>query len=374
MNHRIAAFGFRSIPPSAGAAGADKFVYELLPRLVKKGFTVTAYNRNYPDQNLSITHFKGVNIVNITTINKSGFDTLLHSCKTTLHILMNNTADIVHIQNGGNSIWALLLRAFGKKVFISQDGLDWVRGKWSWYAKLYLRFSSWMTGHLPNRVICDNIYVKDYFQRKFPKHSKRFIFIPFGSEIGIFNETNVLSKYNLIKSEYLLFIGRFIPDKGLQYLIPAYKKLENLGYKLVLIGGSPNRSEFESQILKNKSENIIMPGYLYGDDVNTLIKNAYLYIQPSDVEGLSPVILQVMGIGTPLLCSDIKENLYIVKNDTIVFKKSDINDLCKKISYCIKNPSIILKLSQIGKQRIINEYSWDSITDQHIKVFNEGTL
>jgi glycosyltransferase involved in cell wall biosynthesis len=366
---RIAAFGFRSIPPSAGAAGADKFVYELLPRLVKKGFTVTAYNRNYPNQNLRSTNFQGVNIVNITTINKSGFDTLIHSFKSALHILLYNTADIVHIQNGGNSIWAALLRLFGKKVFISQDGLDWKRDKWPWYAKIYLKLSIWITAHIPDLVICDNIFVKKYFQDFFPKQTNRFDFIPFGSEVEGFNETNVLSSYDLIRNKYLLFIGRFIPDKGLQYLIPAYKKSEGLGYKLVLVGGSPNRSEFETQILKNKSENIIMPGYLYGDDVNTLIKNAYLYIQPSDVEGLSPVILQVMGIGTPLLCSDIKENLYIVKNGAVTFIKSNTCDLFKKLSYCIENPNIISELSQVSKQRIIKEYNWDSITDQHINIF-----
>ena len=114
-----------------------------------------------------------------------------------------------------------------------------------------------------------------------------------------------------------------------------------------------------------------MPGYLYGDDVNTLIKNAYLYIQPSDVEGLSPVILQVMGMGTPLLCSDIKENLYIVKNGAVTFKKSNTNDLFEKLSYCIDNPGIISELSQTSKQRIITEYNWDAITNQHINVFNK---
>ena len=284
---------------------------------------------------------------------------------------MNNTADIVHIQNGGNSIWALLLRLFGKKVFISQDGLDWKRDKWPWYAKIYLKFSMWITAHVPNLVICDNIFIKMYFQKIFPKETHRFDFIPFGSEIEVFNETKVLSRYSLIRNKYLLFIGRFIPDKGLQYLIPAYKKLENSDYKLVLVGGSPNSGEFETQIFKNKSENIVMPGYLYGDDVNTLIKNAYLYIQPSNVEGLSPIILQVMGMGTPLLCSDIKENLYIVKNGAVTFKKSNTNDLFEKLSYCIDNPGIISELSQTSKQRIITEYNWDAITNQHINVFNK---
>ena len=46
---RIAAFGFRTIPLSKGAAGADKFAIELFPRLVERGHSVIAYNRRYPD-------------------------------------------------------------------------------------------------------------------------------------------------------------------------------------------------------------------------------------------------------------------------------------------------------------------------------------
>ncbi|WP_432709814.1 hypothetical protein, partial [Pedobacter sp.] len=135
---RIAAFGFRSIPPAKGAAGADKFAMELFPRLVNRGHHVVAYNRQYPDVFVDVEEYKGVHIKTFKTISNKGFDTLLHSLKCTWDILVNNTADIVHIQNGGNSIWALPLRLFGKKVFISQDGVDWKRDKWPWYGKLFL--------------------------------------------------------------------------------------------------------------------------------------------------------------------------------------------------------------------------------------------
>jgi hypothetical protein len=162
---RIAAFGFRTLPPSKGAAGADKFAMELFPRLVDKGHSVVAYNRRYRDVFVDLKEYQGVKIKTIKTVNRKGFDTLLHSFKSTMDIIFNNTADIVHIQNGGNSIWALPLRMFGKKVFISQDGVDWKRDKWPWYGKLYLRFSAFITAHLPNTVIFDNVIAKELFLR-----------------------------------------------------------------------------------------------------------------------------------------------------------------------------------------------------------------
>jgi glycosyltransferase involved in cell wall biosynthesis len=364
-NTRIAALGFRSIPMTEGSAGADKFASELFPRLVKKGYQVTAYNRVYPNQSEIFTEYKGVRIVNIRTILKSGFDTLYHSLKSTIHILFFNTGDIIHIQNGGNSIWALIFRIFGKYVVVSQDGVDWKRDKWPWYGKLYLNFSIYLTAHLPNRVIFDNVFVKKIVEEMY---AKKFNFVPFGSEVEEFNATDALNKYGLRKNEYYLFIGRFIPDKGLHYLIPAFNSA-NTQKKLVLVGGSPNPTSYEGTIKSSISQSILMPGYIYGDDVNTLIGNCYCYIQPSDVEGLSPVILQVMGFGRPIICSDISENMYVVKDTGIPFKKSDIHDLSEKIQFAEDNPEQIGALGELSQSRAQQYFSWDAVTDDHIEIF-----
>ena len=287
---RIAAFGFRSLPPSKGAAGADKFALELFPRLVQRGHTVVAYNRRYPDVFIDVEEYRGVKIKTIRTTSKKGFDTLLHSFKSTFDIILNNTADIVHIQNGGNSVWAIPLRLFGKKVFISQDGVDWKRDKWPWYGKLFLRLSAFLTAHLPNEVIFDNVIAK-----------KQYKFIPFGSEVEPFMPNLALfDQLGVRAGEYYLFIGRFIPDKGLHYLIPAFKNSVSKR-KLIIIGGSPNPSPYEQQLHDMADDRIIFPGYIYGSDVNTLISKAYCYIQPSDVEGLSPIVLTVMGLNVPAI-------------------------------------------------------------------------
>jgi len=363
---RIAAFGFRSIPPQAGCAGADKFAEELFTRLVEKGFEVTAYNRLYNNAVSENNTYKGIKIISIKTTNKKGFDTLLHSFKSTWHIIKNNTGDIVHIQNGGNSMWALFLRLAGKKVFISQDGVDWKRDKWPWYGKLYLYISSIITAYVPNTIIFDNVFVKEIFEKKF---KRKFNFIPFGSEVRTdFKESKILEKLGLKKNEYFLFVGRFIPDKGLQYLIPAFENTKT-DKKLVLVGGSPNPSEFESGLRSTTDERILFPGFIYGADSNALMKNAYAYIQPSDVEGLSPVILENMGLGTPVICSDIKENVYIVDDTALTFKQSDTDDLKKVLKFSLEHPETLKTNAVRAKERTDKLFTWDVVTEQHIKLF-----
>jgi glycosyltransferase involved in cell wall biosynthesis len=363
---RIAAFGFRSIPMCDGCAGADKFAMELYPRLVKAGHEVLGYNRLYPGQKPITNNYKGVKIKSFKTVRRMGFDTLLHSFKCTCDIIFRNTGDLVHIQNGGNSIWALFLRIAGKKVYLSQDGVDWKRDKWSWYAKIFLKFSSFLTSRLPNQVIFDNVFTKEHFEEHY---NKKFEFVPFGSDVPYFKEDiSIFEKLDIEYNDYFLFVGRFIPDKGLHYLISAYEKLETTK-KLVMVGGSPNPSKYERKLMATDDKRIIFAGYIYGDDVMRLMKHSYCYIQPSNVEGLSPVILNVMGLGTPIICSDIKENVYAVQDTALLFKKGSIDSLYKALEKSLNSHDLLLSNSQKAKTRALNTFSWDSVAREHEAIF-----
>lgn len=365
---RIAAYGFRSIPLRAGCAGADKFAAELLPRLAAMGHEVVAYNRLYPGDEPLADTYRGVKVRSFRTIRQKGFDTLYHSLKVTWDIIVNNTADVVHLQNGGNSIFALPLRLAGKKVFISQDGPDWKRDKWPWYGRLYLWLSSFLTAFAPTQVIFDNVFVRQDFQKRF---KKKFEFIPFGSEVDADDvDTSILAELGLEPGSYYLFVGRFIPDKGLHYLVPAFERLVT-DKKLVLVGGSPNPSSFERRIHSTQDPRIVFPGYVYGKRTHALMKHAYAYIQPSDVEGLSPVILENMGLRTPIICSDIQENRYVVGESGALFRKSDSDDLLRVLQWSLEHPDELAQMGEDGYRRASAEFSWDAVTHEHVRVFND---
>lgn len=367
---RIAAFGgFRTIPPAPGGAGSDKFAVELYPRIVAKGHHLIAYTRIYNGERKNIAplkSFEGIELKSFKTTNKAGFDTLIHSFKATWDVISKNTADCVHLHSGSNSLWSIPLRLAGKKVVVTQFAMDWKRDKWPWYGKLFYRFSNFLTAHIPNSVVFDNLYTKEYFENKY---KKKYSFIPYGCEVPApKNDLSILKKLGLKKDEYFLFVGRFIPDKGIHILVEAFSKI-NTDKKLVLIGGSPNPSKYEQQVRDVTDDRIIFPGYIYGEETNILIKNAYAYIQPSLIEGLSPVILTVMGLGTPLICSDIKENLFISKKNATSFKSGDINSLKEAIEYSLNKKDLIDARALDGKSDVLNRFNWNKITEEYIDIF-----
>ncbi|HUQ66363.1 MAG TPA: glycosyltransferase family 4 protein [Flavitalea sp.] len=369
-NLRIAAFGgFRCIPPKSGSAGSDKFAYELYPRIVKRGHKLIAYCRVYPgDNDIRLTEHEGIELQYFTTVNKSGFDTLIHSAKATFDIIYHNTADIIHIHSGANSVWAILLRMAGKRVILSQFAMDWKRDKWPWYAKLYYKASNYVTAYTPNKTVFDNIFTKNYFEKKF---SRLYDFIPYGSEVKTPPaDIRILDKLQLKPQQYLLFVGRFIPDKGLHVLIEAFEKLKT-DKPLVLIGGSPNADAYERKIKSTSDKRIIFPGYMYGDDTNILIQNAFLYVQPSLIEGLSPIILTVMRLGTPLICSNIIENTFVTKDNAIHFDSGDADSLREKLEFALDNHDQLLAKARSGQADISTRFNWDNITDQYISLLQD---
>lgn len=367
---RIAAFGgFRSIPPKAGAAGSDKFALELYPRIVAKGHSLIAYGRIYPgDKDALHYEYEGVKIKYFKTVKKAGFDTLVHSAKAAFHVIFRNTADVVHLHSGANSMWALLLRMAGKRVVVTQFAMDWKRDKWPWYGKLFYKISNYLTAYCPNAVAFDNVFTKEFFEKKF---NRQYKFIPYGSEVKTPPDNiDILQKLGIKKGEYFLFVGRFIPDKGLHLLVAAFAALKT-DKKLVLIGGSPNPSEYEAAVKNTKDERVIFPGYVYGDDTNILMQNAYAYVQPSLIEGLSPVILTVMGLGTPLICSDIIENKFICGENAVTFTSGDSNHLAQQLQYALNNHTGLLQKAKAGAVDIKNRFNWDLITDQYIELLHK---
>ena len=367
---RIAAFGgFRAIPPKEGGAGSDKFAFELYPRLVRLGCELTAYCRIYPGDKLISRHsgYQGIKIISFRTVSKAGFDTLLHSFKATFDIIIHNRADVIHIHSGANSIWALFLRCAGKRVILSQFAMDWKRDKWPWYGKLFYRFSNYLTAMFPTSVVFDNIFTKQYFEKKF---KKQFYFIPYGAEVSEPpDDTAILDNLGITAGKYFLFVGRFIPDKGVHLLINAFKKV-NTDKKLVLVGGSPNPSTYEKEIHNTTDGRIIFAGYVYGVDTNILMKNAYVYVQPSLIEGLSPVILTVMGLGTPLICSDIIENKFITGGNATHFTSGDAGSLVEKINFSLNYEGKLKEMAEKGKEDILTRFNWDAVAERYLELFN----
>lgn len=366
---KIAMIGHKRIPSREG--GVEIVVEELATRLVKDGYQVDVYNRkgkNVQDKNVNnkqLKSYKGVRIITIPTINKKGIDALLYSILATIRSLFGHY-DVIHYHAEGPCAMLWLPHLFGIRTVATIHGLDWKRSKWGNIATKYIKFGEKIAAKYADEIIVLSSGVEKYFKETYNRNTK---LIPNGVNAPTIREPNIIKKkYNLEKNSYILFLARIVPEKGLHYLITAYKNIKT-DKKLVIAGGASHTNDYLNQIKKmvKDNSNIIMTGFVQGQELEELYSNCYLYCLPSDIEGMPLSLLEAMSYGCKCLVSDIDENKQIVKRDGILFKKSDIDDLENKLKNCINS-----KYNKKNTIDILNIYNWDNITNKVEKLYLKG--
>ncbi|PEO66116.1 glycosyl transferase family 1 [Bacillus toyonensis] len=354
---KITILGIKGIPANYG--GFETCVDETATRMVKEGHEVTVYcrknNIKYKDN-----AYKGVKLVKLSSLSNKSLDTLTHTLFSILHCVFKKQ-DVIHVYGVGNSIFLPILKLFRKRVMISVDGLDWKRGKWGKFGSWFLRTSEKLAIKYADEVIIDSIEVQKYYKEKYGLDSK---YIPYGATTKKEEGVGALEKYNLGKP-YILFVGRLIPEKGIHYLIDAYKQLtENTkeAVDLVIVGDDLYKGEYAEKLKANQSHNIKFLGFIYGKEYREICSNALVYVQPSDLEGTSPSLLASMGFGNCVLVSNIPENLETIGNAGLSFNSGDIKDLSNKLETLVNDIEKINYYRKKATERIEKTYNWDNVT------------
>ena len=163
-------------------------------------------------------------------------------------------------------------------------------------------------------------------------------------------------------------MGRLIPTKGCDILIDAYKRL-NTDLKLVIVGGSCHTDRYESELKNRANSNTLFLGYQYGEVLHQLFGNCKLFIFPSEFEGLPVVLLEALSFGSPVIFSDIPQNLEVAKDFAIPFKTGKTDDLYEKMREFLMHPEDSEKLAEHAKKHIEENFNWDRIVEQTETVY-----
>ena len=317
---KIAIIGTRGLP--ARYSGIETAVEEVAERLSRRNFQMIIYCRKRPPSGLRKEFNKNIKLVYLPTVNTKHLSTLLHTLMATCHSLFCG-AKIVHFHALGSAPFSFLPRLFGKKSVVSIHGLDWKRRKWGLIARAVLKLCEYPAIFFPNKTIVVSKTLKNYFEIKLKKFKGKLIFISNGISIS---DNGSAEKNTSSYSKYLLFVGRITPEKGIHYLIKAFNGIES-DFKLIIAGTAIFADRYVSELKKLAPGNVIFTGFVDNETKRSLYQNAYLFVLPSDVEGMPMSLLEAMSHGKCVLVSHIPECLEIIEDCGISFKPGDYLDL-----------------------------------------------
>ena len=371
----VVMIGHKRIPSREG--GVEIVVEQLAVRMVKKGWRVEAYNRyghhvsgkKYDEEygRNDKKYYKGIRVRIIPTFQSSKLNAIVYSFLSTFRALFGKF-DVFHYHAEGPCAFLMIPKIFGKRVVATIHGLDWQRSKWGNFASAVLKFGEKMAAKHADEVIVLSKNVQRYFEETYGRET---VFIPNGIERPEIRKVEVIGqKYGLEKDEYLLFLARMVPEKGVHYLLEAFKKIDT-DKKLVIAGGNSQAVEYMDMIRKMAAEDdrVIMTDFISGQTLEELYSNAYMYILPSDIEGMAISLLEAMSYGNCCLVSDIPENTEVIEDCGVSFKKSDVADLRSQISHLISHPEVVEEYKNRSTYFICNKYNWDDIVDSALELY-----
>lgn len=367
----IAMLGHKRIPSREG--GIEIVVEELSTRMVKLGHQVTCFNRKGHHvsgsefDGGSLEKYRGVKLKSVFTINRKGLAAMTSSLFAAICTAFGKY-DAVHFHAEGPCAMLWLPKLFGKRCIATIHGIDWQRAKWGGFASKYIKFGEKVAAKYADEIIVLSEGVQKYFM---DTYGRKTVFIPNGVNRPIPRSPQLVKeKYGLDKDGYILFLGRLVPEKGITYLIEAFKGVTT-DKKLVIAGGSSDTDTFMQELkqLAEGDNRIVFTGFVQGQMLEELYSNAYVYTLPSDLEGMPLSLLEAMSYGNCCLTSDIAECAEVVEDKAILFKKSDIDDLKEKLQYACDNPDAVKKLKDGAADFICGKYNWDDVVEQTLKLY-----
>jgi len=352
---KIAFIGQKGIPATYG--GIENFTEEVATRLAKKGHEVVVYCR--PHYTKTFRKFQGVSLRKIKSIPTKHLDALSHTFLSGIDSALKHF-DIINFQAIGPATLSFIPRlSNGTKIVNIIHALDWKRSKWGFWAKRLLRLAEYPSVKFPHKVLVISSELKKHFEEKW---KKEMISLPTGIEEPIFKEPNLIKKFGLEKDDFILYLGRLVPEKGCHYLVEAFQKIKT-DKKLFIAGEGSFTDGYLEKLHKSTNHKIIFGGFVEKEIMQELYSNAYLYVLPSEVEGLPHSILQALSYGLAALVSDIPENKEAASNFGFYFKNKDVSELKEKLEFLLQNENLVKSQKEERERYVKTNFSWDKTVE-----------
>jgi glycosyltransferase involved in cell wall biosynthesis len=360
---KIGVIGTRGFPLIQG--GVETHCMELYNRIAAFSNTkITVYRRSpYINSLNEKSENKNIRFVDLCVPKNMYLETFLHSLFSTFHALFQRY-DIVHIHNIGPGFFIPLLKLTGTKIVFTYHSISYMHQKWNYFARKFLYLSEKISLPSSDYVIFISKIIEAEMTKKYNiekhEHIANGVNLP-----GKSDKSDYIESLGLERQKYIIAIGRYLEEKGFDYLIRAFRKADLPDLKLVIVGDTDYVTAYSKKFKTFARDNgVILTGFIKDEKLNQIFTHAKLFVMPSFSEGLPIALLEAMSYNLDVLVSDIPANLQIGLNEEDYFKVGDEDVLKNKII------SKISKNIRTDYHDILAEsFNWDIIATETYGIY-----
>jgi glycosyltransferase involved in cell wall biosynthesis len=369
---RIAMVGQKGIPARFG--GVETHVDNVATRLAARGHEVWTFCRSRfrPDR-LGVESpedyrviggehwYRGVRLAYRPCVNTKHLDAATHTFLCAVESGLLHKFDIVHFHGIGPSAFVPVTKLFGKKVVSTFHALDWRQVKWGRTASRFLKGGEARGASKSDGVITVSRILQEYVQDHYGVTAE---YIPNGATLPTeAPRPGEIERWGLSGGEYVLAVGRIIRDRGLHYLIDAFRGVSG-DIKLVIVGAETPPTAYTDELREMADGRVVFTGEVFGRALEDLYANCAVYVLASRVEGLPITVCEAMAHGRPLLLSEIPENQEVAGDAALYFNPTDSKELQSQLQVLLEDQALQEAMSARGLERARSTFNWDRVTDQ----------
>jgi len=348
--------------------GVEKFTEEVGARLAARGHEVVVYAMRHYGAKTG-THM-GIKVKAFRTIRSRILEKPVLMLLSTIAQIFERRVDIVHFHGFGAGLFYPIPKIQGRVIVTQGHGIEWRRSRWGSVGRWVLKVMEKVVVRGSHAITVVSQVQQTYLSEKYGIQS---VVIRNGVSAPSLLEPCIIKKYGLEKKNFVLFAARLVSEKGAHYLIEAWKTLQT-DLKLVIAGDCPYETDYVSNLwsLADEREDILFTGHVSGDELTELFSNAYLFVLPSELEGLPIALLEAMSFGRCCLASDIPENLEASGGCCFHFKNKDISDLATKLGYLLAEPEEVERAGVAARDLVFKNQTWDMVTDRFEEFYTQA--
>jgi glycosyltransferase involved in cell wall biosynthesis len=369
---RIACIGARGIP--ASYSGVERACETLYAGLAARGHEITMYCRSEYVPRRGQSH-QGVALRSAPALRTKALDTLTHTACSLAHALVTNQYDLVHLHALAPNVFSRFCCVRSMPIVATVQGLDWERAKWRGLGSKVLKFAERSMVVNADGIIVVSRALHEYFRATYGRETD---YIPNGIDVRSAGEPvddSVLAQRGLTPGEYVLFVGRLVPEKRVHDLIVAFRQLTT-PCRLVIAGESSHTNGYVKALrhLASPDPRVLFTGFQPHAAVRALFRHAAAFVNPSDLEGLPTTVFECIAEATPAVVSDIAPHREVLAADShydLFFTVGDVDGLCRVLRQALASPDYYRGLTAAARERAMSAYSWPSIIERTETVFQD---
>jgi glycosyltransferase involved in cell wall biosynthesis len=249
-------------------------------------------------------------------------------------------------------------------------------------SKLHYSTLGHVTFHHAKKIVVPNVFYKELLQELFGISIDKICVVPNAVDTEVYDPAKIdmkraREKYDADGKRVILFAGRLIDHKGIEYLIRAFQRvtLERIhDCNLLIAGNGPLEASLRSLVNKLELKKFVrflgaVPQVLMPE----LLSAADIFVLPSLFECSSNVLREALAMEKPVISTIAGDASIVITHEKngILVPPRRIEELADAMLYLLGNQKTAAQLGYAGRKAILERYSWNTAVQKILRIYSE---